>query len=146
LSYEAETFNTYGHVDWEYLANRNLKTAQLYWVFAGLVKQFYCMILFIHYNIYSYRGETRNVCGSGFVGTLTIRDTTVTVLVTNNHVFPTMEKARSATFQFGYQTNSQIEEEMVSSQPEEIKGETLIDEKAQFITNKVSVNVIVRNE
>jgi len=88
------------------------------------------------YNTYSYRGETKTACASGFVGTLTINGNTITVLVTNNHVFPTREQARKATFCFGYQSTT-------GSQPEEIEGEKLIDENALFKTNKVSVMVTI---
>ena len=59
------------------------------------------------------------------------------VLVTNNHVFQTLEQARKATYQFGYHNDSgkwQL--------PESIKGEVLVrDNKSLFFTNHVSISL-----
>jgi len=81
---------------------------------------------------------------SGFVGTLTIDNNTVTVLVTNNHVFEDRASARSATYEFGYQQvksdNPSFDQ---SLQPDVIKGIDLISKEAKFYTRKVSFSVSV---
>jgi len=60
------------------------------------------------------------------------------VLVTNHHVFQTLEQARKATYQFGYQDDSD------KWQPKLIKGEELIsDNKSFFFTNRVSISLFV---
>ena len=54
------------------------------------------------------------------------------VLVTNNHVFQTLEQARSASYQFGYQSGSG------KWQPKKILGEELIvNNKSFFFTHHV---------
>lgn len=70
------------------------------------------------------------VSATGFVGTLTLKGERMVVLVTNNHVFQTLEQARSATYQFGYQSGSE------KWQPKKIPGEELIvDNKSFFFTH-----------
>ena len=57
------------------------------------------------------------------------------VLVTNNHVFQTLKQARSASYQFGYQSDSE------KWQPKKIPGEELIvDNKSFFFTHHVCVS------
>lgn len=59
------------------------------------------------------------------------------VLVTNNHVLETLEQARSASYQFGYQTDNE------KWQPELIIGEDLIvDNKDFFFTHRAQVRFL----
>ena len=54
------------------------------------------------------------------------------VLVTNHHVFQTLEQAQKASYQFGYHSDSG------RWQPEKIKGDELIaDNKSFFFTHCV---------
>ena len=82
---------------------------------------------------YSYSGETHHAYSSGFVGSLTMMERTITVLVTTNHALSTLEQTRKATYQFGYFSRT--------DQPNKIKGNTLIPENAMFFSNKVSGSI-----
>ena len=73
---------------------------------------------------------------SGFVGTLTINESTVNMLVTNHHVFQSLHQARTATYEFGYH---QEKPDDPSLQPKMITGEELIPEDAKvYINEKIS--------
>jgi len=80
---------------------------------------------------------------SGFVGTLTIKkkqsertvERTVTVLVTNYHVFQALDDARGVTYEFGYH-QEQPDDPSLDLQPKMITGEELIPENANFYINE----------
>lgn len=79
---------------------------------------------------------------TGFVGTLTLEGINegepMVVLVTNHHVFQTLEQARSASYQFGYQSSSQ------KWQPKVIEGKDLIvNNKSLFFTHRYHVRTYV---
>ena len=81
--------------------------------------------------------EFRGKLATGFVGTLTLKGECMVVLVTNNHVFQTLEQARSASYRFGYLNDSTSGR----WQPEKIKGEDLIvNNKSFFFTHHVCIS------
>ena len=80
-----------------------------------------CTYLFVEFS-----KKREKVSATGFVGRVTLKGEPMVVLVTNNHVFQTLEQAMNASYQFGFQSNSG------RWQPEEIKGKDLIVENKQF--------------
>jgi len=69
---------------------------------------------------------------SGFVGTSTTSEGTVTVLVTNYHVFQTLDDARDVKYQFGY---NQKQPNNPDLQLKMIPGTELIPKNAKYNIN-----------
>ena len=93
------------------------------------------------YSIYAYlfvkfSKKVEKVSATGFVGSVTLKGERMVVLVTNNHVFQTLEQAMNASYQFGFLSDSG------RWQPEEIKGKDLIvDNKKFFFSHQVRMSL-----
>ena len=79
---------------------------------------------------------------TGFIGSFTLKGKNdgnpILVLVTNNHVFQTLEQALKASYQFGYHTDSE------KWQPDLIKGEDLIyNNEDYFFTHHAQVKFLL---
>ena len=82
------------------------------------------------------------VTATGFVGSLTLQGKNggdpILVLVTNNHVFQTLEQALKASYQFGYHTDSE------KWQPDLIEGKDfIVNNKDFFFTHHKQVRFLL---
>ena len=87
--------------------------------------------------------EGTETTATGFVGKLTFKkeNGAEPVLVTNNHIFQSVDQARNASYTFGYHHNSHE-----LQNPGLIQGNDLVPDNASFFYTHVSTSILLYSE